>query len=102
MQWDITQLGSTRRATAKARTQPLRIYHVNERPLRRGAMQEYIKLKHNSRSLLQVFFPQTLCSYRTMVWQATVSMIFFSLFVSLSEDFVQLRELSRGDVTMKQ
>lgn len=45
MQWDITQLGSTRRATAKARTQPLRIYHPNKRPLPLGAMQEYIKLK---------------------------------------------------------
>ncbi|CAK6971537.1 hypothetical protein KUCAC02_002164%2C partial [Scomber scombrus] len=45
MQWDITQLGSTRRATAKARTQPLRIYHPNKRPLPLGAMQEYIKLQ---------------------------------------------------------
>lgn len=62
MQWDITQLGSTRRATAKARTQPLRIYHPNKRPLPLGAAQEYIKLRHNSRSLLQVFCPPTLCS----------------------------------------
>ncbi|KAM7424604.1 hypothetical protein PAMA_000792 [Pampus argenteus] len=59
MQWDITQLGSTRRATAKARTQPLRIYHPNKRPLPPGATQEYIKLQHNSRSLLQVFGPST-------------------------------------------
>ncbi|KAM7405742.1 hypothetical protein PAMP_000169 [Pampus punctatissimus] len=59
MQWDITQLGSTRRATAKARTQPLRIYHPNKRPLPPGATQEYIKLQHNSRSLLQVLGPST-------------------------------------------
>lgn len=62
IQWDITQLGSTRRATAKARTQPLWIYHPNKRPLPRGATQEYIKLQHNSRSLLQVFHPPTLSS----------------------------------------
>lgn len=64
MQWDITQLGSSRRATAKARTQPLWIYHANKRPLPRGATQEYIKLQHNSRSLLQVFCPPTLYSHR--------------------------------------
>lgn len=60
MQWDITQLGSARRATAKARTQPLWIYHINKRPLPRGTTQKYIKLQHNSRSLLQVFCPFSL------------------------------------------
>lgn len=64
MQWDIAQFGSTRRATAKARTQPLWIYHPNKRPLPRGATQEYIKLQHNSRSLLQVFCPPTRFSHR--------------------------------------
>ena len=68
IQWDITQLGSTRRATAKARTQPLRIYHPNKRPLPRGATQEYIKLQHNSRSLLQVFHPPTLFLTGTKAW----------------------------------
>lgn len=48
MQQDITQLGSTRRATAKARTQSLWIYHPNKRPLLLEAMQEYIKLQHNN------------------------------------------------------
>lgn len=40
MQWDITQPGSTRRATAKARTQLLRIYHPYKRPLPLTAEQE--------------------------------------------------------------
>lgn len=70
MQWDIAQLGSTRRATAKARTQPLWIYHPNKRPLPCGATQEYIKLQHNSRSLLQVFCPPTLSSQRN--WSSAV------------------------------
>lgn len=68
MQWDITQAGSTRRATAKARTPPLRIYHPNKRPLPTRATQEYIKLQHNSRSRLQVFHPTSLLSRRKESW----------------------------------
>lgn len=64
MQWDIAQLGSTRQATAKARTQPLWIYHANKLPLPRAATQEYIKLQQDSRSQLQVFRPPTLSSHR--------------------------------------
>lgn len=64
MQWDITQLGSTRQATATARTQPRWIYHANKLPLLRAATQEYIKLQHNHRSQLQVFCPPTLSSHR--------------------------------------
>ncbi|KAI4830540.1 hypothetical protein KUCAC02_002164, partial [Chaenocephalus aceratus] len=64
MQWDISLLGSTRQATAKARTQPLWIYHPNERPLPGEATVEYIKLQHNSRSLLQVLCPPTLFTQR--------------------------------------
>ncbi|KAI9535840.1 hypothetical protein NQZ68_039872 [Dissostichus eleginoides] len=48
MQWDISLLGSTRQATAKARTQPLWIYHPNKRPLPGEATVEYIKPQHNS------------------------------------------------------
>lgn len=63
MQWDITSFGSTRRATAKARTPPPWIYHANKRPVHREVTQKCIKLQHSRRSLLQVFCPAALSQH---------------------------------------